>query len=92
MLNIKIYAKTELDKEDVLNWMIRRLILNGEISLINLLDQHMDRLTIIDNDCCNYYEVGWNIVDLDEMLLCRNNDHSGLRIPDPKLWFRACYM
>lgn len=92
MLDIKIYAKTKLDKKDVLDWMIRRLVLHGEISIIDLLDQHMDKLTIIDSDYCNYYDVGWNIVDLDEMLLYRNNDLSGLRIPDPKLWFRPCYM
>ena len=92
MLNIKIYAKTELDKKDVLDWMIRQLVLNGEISLIDLLDQYMDKVTIIDSDCCSYYEVGWNIVDLDKILLCRNNDHNDLRIPYPKIWFRACYM
>ena len=62
---------------------------NGHIILINLLDQYMGEVTLEDNDCFGYHEVGWNILDL--YVLFNSLNEKDLRIPNPKVLFKPHY-
>lgn len=62
---------------------------NGHMSLMDLLDKHMGEVTLEDNDCFGYREVGWNILDLD--ILFKALHEKDLRIPNPKLRFEPHY-
>ena len=89
MVFIRVCAKDENSKMEILKWMIRRIMNNGHISLMDLLDQHMGEVTLEDNDCFGYNEVGWNILDLD--ILLKALYEKDLRIPNPKLRFEPHY-
>ena len=89
MVFIKVFAKDENGKMEILKWMTRQIMINGHISLMDLLDQHTNELTLDDNDWFGYYEVGWNLVDLDVLFEALNEKN--LRIPNPKLRFEPHY-
>ena len=89
MVFIRVCAKDENGKMEILKWMTRRIIINGHISLMDLLDQHANEVTLDDNDCFGYHEVGWNLVDLD--ILFKALNEKNLRIPNPKLCFEPHY-
>ena len=89
MVFIKVYAKDENGKMEILKWMTRRIMINGHISLMDLLDQHANEVTLVDNDYFGYHEVGWNLVDLD--ILFKALNEKNLRIPNPKLQVEPHY-
>ena len=89
MVFIRVCAKDENSKMEILKWMTRRIMINGHISLMDLLDQHANEVTLDDNDCFGYHEVGWNLVDLD--ILFKALNEKNLRIPNPKLRFEPHY-
>ena len=89
MVFIRVCAKDENGKMEILKWMIRQIMNNGHISLMDLLDQHMGEVTLEDNDCFGYNEVGWNISDLE--ILFKALHEKDLRIPNPKLRFEPHY-
>ena len=89
MVFIRVCAKDENGKMEILKWMTRRIMNNGHISLMDLLDRHMGEVTLEDNDCFGYHEVGWNLVDLD--ILFKALNEKNLRIPNPKLRFEPHY-
>ena len=89
MVFIRVCAKDENGKMEILKWMTRRIMNNGHISLMDLLDQHMGEVTLEDNDFFGYNEVGWNILDL--VILLKALYEKDLRIPNPKLNFEPHY-
>ena len=89
MVFIKVCAKDENCKIGILKWMTRQIMINGHLSLMDLLGQHTDEVTLDDNDWFGYYEVGWNIMDLDALFEALNEKN--LRIPNPKFNFEPHY-
>ena len=89
MVFIRVRAKDENGKMEILKWMTRQIMINGHISLMDLLDKHMDEVILEDNDCFCYHEVGWNMLDLDALFEALNEKK--LRIPNPKLHFELHY-
>ena len=89
MVFIRVCAKDENGKMEILKWMTRQIMINGHISLMDLLDKHTDEVTLDDNDCFGYHEVGWNMLDLDDLLKALNEKNP--RIPNPKLRFEPHY-
>ena len=89
MAFIRVCAKDENDKMEILKWMTRQIMMNGHVSLMDLLNQHTDKVTLDDNDWFGHHEVGWNIVDLDILFEALNEKN--LRIPNPKLRFEPHY-
>ena len=89
MVFIRVCAKDENGKKEILKWMTRRIMTNGHISLMDLLDRHANEVTLDDNDYFGYREVGWNLVDLN--ILLKASDEKNLRIPNPKLRFEPHY-
>lgn len=90
MVFINVYARNKHNKTVILDWMISQLRLKGDVSLIELLDQHMDELVIRDRDILSYHQVGWNELDLLKLhaAIC---DPNNLEIPEPKCRFRKHY-
>ena len=89
MAFIKVLAKDENIKMEILKWMTRQIMINGHVSLMDLLDQYMDKVILYDNDWFGHHEVGWNIVDLDILFEALNEKN--LRIPNPKFNFEPHY-
>ena len=89
MVFIKVCAKDENSKIGILKWMTRQIMINGHVSLMDLLNQYTDEVTLDDNDWFSYHEVGWNIVDLDILFEALNEKN--LRIPNPKFNFEPHY-
>ena len=89
MLFMRLRAKDDKGKTEILKWMTRQIMKDGHMSLMDLLDKHTDEVILDDNDCFGYHEVGWNLVDLDILFkaLCEKD----LRIPNPKLNFEPHY-
>ena len=89
MAFIRVCAKDENGKMEILKWMTRQIMINGHMSLMDLLDKHADKVTLDDNDCFGYHEVRWNMVDLD--ILFKALNEKNLRIQNPKLRFEPHY-
>ena len=89
MLFIRLCAKDDKGKTEILKWMTRQIMKDGHMSLMDLLDKHTDEVILDDNDCFGYHEVGWNILDLDALFEALNEKN--LRIPNPKLRFEPHY-
>lgn len=89
MVFIRVCAKDENGKMEIIKWMTRQIMINGHISLMDLLDKHANEVTLDDNDWFGYHEVGWNVVDLD--ILFKALYEKDLRIPNPKLRFEPHY-
>ena len=89
MVFIRVLAKDENGKMEILKWMTRQIMINGHISLMDLLYRHANEVTLDDNDCFSYHEVGWNLVDLD--ILFKALNEKNLRIPNPKFNFEPHY-
>ena len=85
MAFIRVRAKDENGKMEILKWMTRQIMINGHMSLMDLLDKHADKVTLDDNDCFGYHEVGWNMLVLDILFKALNDKNLG--IPNPKLRF-----
>lgn len=90
MTFINIHIKNNCNKNAILDWMINQLYLRGDISLIELLHQHMDDLVIQDMDVLSYHEVGWNVLDLYKLDAAKY-DPNNLEIPQPKCCFEKHY-
>lgn len=90
MVFINIYATNGYNKTVILDWMIGRLRVKGDVSLIELLNLHMDKLVIRDRDILSYHQVGWNELDLLKLhkAIC---DPNNLEIPEPKCRFWKHY-
>jgi hypothetical protein len=86
MMFIKVYAKNKPIKSIILDWLIKLLYAQRAVSLVDLLRQHMDDVSIEDNDILSYHDVGWNLSDL--IRLCKARDESdNLEIPEPKFGY-----
>lgn len=87
---IKVYAKDEQIRNAILDWMIEQLSTEGELSLIDLIRQRIDEVVIEDDDMLNYWEVGWNELDLLKLSKAKF-DTNNLEIPGPKCCFWKHY-
>lgn len=90
MVFIKVYAENESHKGLVLEWMINRIREKGDFSLYDLLVEHGDKLTIEDEDMFGWFDVGWNELDLDKLIIARINTND-LELPGPKYRFQKHY-
>ena len=90
MVFIKVYAENESHKGLVLEWMINRIREKGDFSLSDLFAEHGDKLTIEDKDICNWFDVGWNELDLGKIIFARINTND-LELPGPKYRFWKHY-
>lgn len=90
MVFIKIFIKDECNKNVILDWMIEQLLVNGDVSLIELLRQFIDNLTIENNDILSYHNVGWNMLDLPKIYEAKQS-LGNLEIPEPKVRFCKHY-
>ena len=89
MIYMNVYAKNE-QKVAILDWMIEQIRIKGELSLNQLLLQHMNDVTLVDNDTLGFHDVGWNVNDLIRLYKSRQ-DTIDLEIPQPRCRFRKRY-
>lgn len=87
---IRIFAKNESDKDEILEWMIQELYEKGHMSLMDLLYRYVDVLRIEDNDVLSYHDVGWNALDILWLEITKR-DRLTLEIPCLKCRFEPHY-
>lgn len=87
---IKVYAKDEQIRNAILDWMIKQLYTEGDLSLHDLIRQYNDKVVIEDDDILSYWDVGWNVLDLLKLSKAKFGTNN-LEIPGPKCCFWKHY-
>ena len=90
MIFIRIWVNSKEDKEKVLEWLVLEIMLNGHISVFDVLTEFEGILFVENNDIFGYHEIGWNVKDLG-YLMAFKKDIENTEFPTPKINFEPHY-